>query len=110
MTKYKVIIEDSAQADVQDSHDWGCRVWGKAQAQKWVRDLRTAITKRLATLPTAFPRAPESDEFEDEIRQMIVGRYRLLFTIRGKRVHVLHVRGAYVGSIDAEVADDEPSL
>ena len=49
MRKYKVIIEDSAQADVQDSYDWGCRVWGKTQAQKWVRDLSTAITKSLAT-------------------------------------------------------------
>lgn len=82
MSKYKVIIEDSAQASVQGSYDWGCRVLGKAQAQKWVRDLRTAITKRLASIPTAFPRAPENDEFEDEIRQMIVGRYRVLFTIR----------------------------
>jgi plasmid stabilization system protein ParE len=106
MSKCKVIIEDSAQADVQDSYDWGCRMWGKTQAQKWVRDLRTAITKRLATIPTAFPRAPENDEFEDEIRQMIVGPYRVLFTIRGKRVHVLHVRGAYVGSIGAETADE----
>ena len=52
MRKYKLIIENSAQADVQDSYDWGCRVWAKTQAQKWVRDLRTAITKRLATIPT----------------------------------------------------------
>lgn len=110
MSKYTVIIEHSAQADVQDSYDWGCRVWGKAQTQKWVRGLRAAIAKRLATMPTAFPRAPEDDEFEDEIRQMIAGRYRVLFTIKGKRVHVLHVRGAYAGGIEAKAADDEPSL
>lgn len=50
---------------------------------------------------TAQPRsqglsaAPEDDEFSEEIRQMIVGRYRVLFTIRKHKVHVLHVRGAY---------------
>ena len=77
----------------------------EAQAQKWMRDLRTAITKSLATMPTAFPRAPESDQFEDEIRQMIAGRYRVLFTIKEKRVHVLHVRSAYVGNIEEEAGD-----
>lgn len=106
MRKYRVIIEDSAQVDVQDSYEWGCRVWGKARAGAWARELRTAITKSLAVFPTGFPRAPESDEFEEVIRQMIVGRYRVLFTIKGGRVHVLHVRGAYVGSIKAEPADE----
>ena len=36
---------------------------------------------------------PEDDEFSEEIRQMVVGRYRVLFTIKGRKVHVLHVRG-----------------
>jgi hypothetical protein len=27
---------------------------------------------------------------------MIVGRYRVLFTIRKGKVHVLHIRGAYI--------------
>lgn len=97
MKKYAVIFEEPARSNIQESYDWGCRVWGKSQAQKWVRELRTEIVKQLATAPAGFPLAPESDEFDEEIRQMIVGRYRVLFTIRGKRVHVLHVRGAYVG-------------
>jgi hypothetical protein len=49
--------------------------------------------------------APENDEFVEEIRQMIVGRYRVLFTIQGRKVHVLHVRGAYIGSIMPDVGD-----
>jgi hypothetical protein len=28
---------------------------------------------------------------------MVVGRYRVLFMIKGRKVHVLHLRGAYVG-------------
>ena len=46
-------------------------------------------------MPKGFPLAPEDDEFSEEIRQMIVGRYRVLFTIKKQKVHVLHIRGAY---------------
>ena len=106
MKRYAVIFEDSAQADVRESYDWGCRVWGsKREAQQWVRQLRTAVSKQLRVLPKGFPLAPEDDEFSEEIRQMVVGRYRVLFTIKGRKVHVLHVRGAYVGTID-QLEDD----
>jgi len=67
--------------------------------------LRTAVFKQLRVLPKAFPLAPENDEFSEEIRQMVAGRYRVLFTIKGRKVHVLHVRGAYVEAI--ELHDDE---
>jgi len=100
MKRYVVIFEDSAQADVRESYDWGCRAWGKREAQQWVRQMRTAALKQLGVIPKAFPLAPEDDEFSEEIRQMVVGRYRVLFTIKGRKVHVLHVRGAYVGPID----------
>jgi plasmid stabilization system protein ParE len=95
--RYNVIIEDSAKLDVQDSYDWGCRVWGVEQTHKWVRELRGAIVKKLALAPLSFPVAPESDELGEEIRQMIVGRYRVLFCVRSRKVHVLHIRGAYIG-------------
>ena len=39
MKGYAVIFEDSAQADVRESYDWGCRVWGKREAQQWIRQL-----------------------------------------------------------------------
>jgi plasmid stabilization system protein ParE len=99
MKRYLVIFEDSAQADVRESYHWGCRVWGKPRAKEWARQLRTAVFKQLRVIPKAFPLAPEDDEFSEEIRQMVVGRYRMLFTIKGRKVHVLHVRGAYVGAI-----------
>jgi plasmid stabilization system protein ParE len=106
MKRYRVVIEEPAQADVQRSYDWGCRVWGKAQAHKWVRDLRAAMMKQLTTIPAGCPLAPENDEFQEEIRQMIVGRYRVLFMIQGRRVHVLHVRGAYISSVEANVGEE----
>jgi plasmid stabilization system protein ParE len=96
MKRYDVVFEASAQADVRQSYDWGCRVWGKKHAQRWVRELRTAVSRQLSLIPKGFPIAPEDDEFSEEIRQMIVGRYRILFTIRKYKVHVLHVRGAHI--------------
>jgi plasmid stabilization system protein ParE len=105
MKRYAVVFEESAQADVGESYEWGCRVWGKREAQEWVRQLRTAVAQQLAIVPKGFPVAPEDDEFAEEIRQMVVGRYRVLFTIKGRRVHVLHVRGAYVGSLEQSEDD-----
>lgn len=96
MKRYAVIFEAPAQEDVRRSYDWGCRVWSKKEAQTCVRQLRTAVSKQLSLMPKGFPIAPENDEFAEEIRQMIVGRYRILYTIRKRKVHVLHVRGAYL--------------
>ena len=93
MKRYAVVFEVSAQTDVRCSYDWGCRVWGKKEAQRWVRELWAVISKQLSLVPKGFPLAPENDEFSEEIRQMIVGRYRVLFTIRKHKVHVLHIRG-----------------
>jgi plasmid stabilization system protein ParE len=105
MKRYRVIFEESAQENVRDSYEWGCRVWGKREAGQWVRQLRTDAIRLLGVVPKGCPLAPENEEFSEEIRQMIVGRYRVLFTVKGRTVHVLHVRGAYVGT--PHQSDDE---
>ena len=97
MKRYAVIFEDSAQADVRASYKWGLKAWGKREAQQWARELRAAVHNQLSLVPKAFPTAPEDDEFSEEIRQMIVGRYRVLFIMKERKVYVLHVRGSYVG-------------
>ena len=96
MKRYDVVLEESAQEDVHRSYEWGCRVWGKKEGQQWLRQLRNAVFTQLGMVPRGFSLAPESNEFSEEIRQLIVGRYRVLFTIRKRKVHVLHVRGAHV--------------
>lgn len=84
MKRYAVVFEESAQLNVRESYEWGRRAWGKEEAQLWARQLRTAILSQLALFPKGFPLAPEDDEFSAEIRQMIVGRYRVLFTVKGR--------------------------
>ncbi|HKF58736.1 MAG TPA: type II toxin-antitoxin system RelE/ParE family toxin [Blastocatellia bacterium] len=96
MRRYRVIIEDSAQADIERSYQWGVRHWGKVQAQEWARQLRQAC-RQLATMPSRNPIAPENEEFNETIRHLVSGRYRVLFTIRTGSVHVLHVRGPFKG-------------
>ncbi len=96
MKKYKVILHSDAEADIESSFKWGCRVWGEENAKLWVRKLRRAITKQLTSLPLACPLAPESEQLDVSIRQLIVERYRVLFTVRGGTVTILHVSGPYI--------------
>ena len=62
---------------------------------EWFNGLVDAI-ESLRNNPQRCPIAPESPKFEEEIRQLLYGKrkgvYRVLFTIRGRAVEVLHVR------------------
>jgi len=42
--------------------------------------------------PLRCPLAPESAFFDEEISQLIYGKYRILFTVQGETVFVLRVR------------------
>ncbi len=42
--------------------------------------------------PLCCQLAPESAFFKEEIRQLIYGKYRILFTVEGETVFVLRVR------------------
>ena len=95
MKEYKVILHSDAESDIASSFKWGCRAWGEQDAKLWVRKLRRAIRKQLTSLPLACPLAPESEQLGVTIRHLIVGRYRVLFTVRGRTVTILHVSGAY---------------
>ena len=61
MKRYVVIFEDSAQADVRKSYDWGCRAWGKREAHQWAARLRDPKL-------TAVPEGATDGEAEGNIR------------------------------------------
>ena len=48
--------------------------------------------RSLERSPLRCSLAPESAFFEEEIRQLIYGKYRILFTVEGETVFVLRVR------------------
>ena len=96
MKKYKVILHSDAESGIESSFKWGCRAWGEENAKLWVQKLRRAITKQLTSLPLACPLAPESEELGISIRHLILDRYRILFTVKGRTVTILHVSGPYI--------------
>lgn len=98
--KYKVKMTKAAEADILTSFQWGVRNWGLDQAKKWVTNIRRAIKQRLSLFPNGCPLAPDRDLQEDEVRHLIVGRYRVLFEVEGRLVRVLRVRGAYFDDED----------
>jgi len=105
--KYRVITQPPAGQDIRSSLIWGRDHWGVEQARKWAQGIRKAIAS-LSTFPERYPLAPqlEQQELGSEVRQMVFQRYRILFTIKGDSVHVLHVRGSFTGEA-AEQEEEE---
>jgi plasmid stabilization system protein ParE len=92
--KYRVVIEDSAQVDLEDIVLWLAE-HSQDAARQWYWRVKDAI-HTLCQFPLRCPLAPENKTFQEEIRQLFHGRkphvYRILFTVRGSTVHVLHIR------------------
>ena len=102
MKKHEVILHSDAESDIESAFKWGCRAWGEENAKLWVRKIQRAITKQLTSLPLACPLAQETEDLNISIRHLIVDRYRILFTVSGRIVTILHVRGPYVTPISAK--------
>jgi ParE toxin of type II toxin-antitoxin system, parDE len=62
---------------------------------RWFAAMQEALVS-LASFPNIYPIAPESASFPFEVRQLFYGRkphvYRILFTVEGETVYVLHLR------------------
>ena len=96
MKKFRVIVEPMAIESMRVSYEWGVAHWGETLAQTWARNMRTAIYS-LAHLPERYPLAPENPMFEQDIRHMVIGRYRIIFSVMKNTVHVLYIKGPYLG-------------
>lgn len=100
MAKFAISFVPEALDDILISYEWGVRNWGESAAEKWLKELYACIYQRLAVFPAGCPLAPEGDEWEGEVRQLLFLRYRILFEINGNLVIVLRVDGPYVGEIE----------
>lgn len=91
---YRVVIQPPARADIETAYLY-IREADPAAADRWLERMEEAV-RGLKRMPVRCAIAPESREFDEEIRQLLVGRrnsiYRVLFVIRGREVRVLHVR------------------
>ena len=92
--KHEVLVQSPALEDIDSAYQWLAKQ-APTKAAEWYNGLVDAILS-LEKNPERCSIAPESSEFDEDIRQLLHGkgrsRYRILFIIRGKKVHVLHVR------------------
>lgn len=90
MPRYRVELTEPAERDIAEAEEW-IAADSPAVAEQWIDGLLAAI-ETLATMPARCPLAPEDEDHVEEIRQLIYQRHRVMFTILGRRVVVLHVR------------------
>ena len=90
MTVYRVEPTDKALVDAGEAYFW-INEESESAALRWYEGLMRAF-RSLEKSPLRCPLAPESAFFEEEIRQLSYGKYRILFTVAGETVFVLRVR------------------
>lgn len=92
---FTVLIMPAAEAELQEAYDW-LVLQTPQHGPIWFNTLLDAILS-LEKMPARCPVAPESTE-QESVRQLVHGdkryAYRILFTIRGSNVLVLHIRHA----------------
>ncbi len=98
MSDYQVEFTEEAIDDLDTSFEWGCEKWGTIEASAWYIATRDSIYNLLRSFPLGHPISPNDCEYEVEIRQLILGRYRVLFNVTADVVTIIHIRGPYSGS------------
>jgi len=93
MKHYRIIIAPQAALDIRTAFEW-LSAENPDYAVSWRDGLRDAIMA-LETFPLKNPLAPESKEFDAEIRQLLYGRgtpWRIFYHVNAQQVSILHVR------------------
>jgi plasmid stabilization system protein ParE len=90
MKRFKILVSAPADAEIAVIYHY-IREDSPANATKWRDGLLTAA-EMLRMFPGRCALAPENGPFEFEIRQLLYGNYRVLFTIQAEAVVILHVR------------------
>ena len=95
-SKYVVEIHPQALVEIEEAYSW-LENEAPHYAPTWFNGLFKAIGT-LETFPERCPAAPESMLVDSEVLQLLHGRgkmvYRILYTLFGNTVRVLHVRHA----------------
>lgn len=103
---FRVDLSEQAQRDIAAIYDWLHAEHAGDAGERWFVALGAAISS-LAVLPSRCPLAPENQDSPAELRQLLYGHrphvYRILFTIEGASVQVLHIRHGRRRGIRGEV-------
>jgi plasmid stabilization system protein ParE len=91
---YHVEPTETAIREAAEAYEW-LRARTELHAPEWLAGLEDAI-QSLTERPARCPLAPEAEETGEEIRQLLYGSrahaYRILYVVRGRTAHVLHIR------------------
>ena len=98
MKRFRVITHPIVEDEINEAYLF-IAAHSPDNANRWANGIENASLS-LSVLPTRCPLAIESAEFNKEIRHLIVGSYRILFTIDDDEVHVLHVHHSARKSLD----------
>lgn len=98
--KYKVEITRAAENELEKAY---CFISNDSpvNAVRW-REKFYELTRALSRFPKRCGLALENEFLNFEVRQQLHGSYRILFTINGQRVIVLHVRHAARRRVSAD--------
>jgi plasmid stabilization system protein ParE len=95
--RFRIEFTDVADMEVEETFLW-MLTRSPDQADQWQEGLEDAVDK-LADFPRSGPLAPENDAFAIEVRQLLYGKYRVLYTLvdtdddgEEDTLRVLHVR------------------
>jgi plasmid stabilization system protein ParE len=111
---YDVVVQPCAERDIRTAALW---ILGQSRSRttalRWVRNLRAKIAT-LKTSPHRCPTDPDSELYGEEVRVLLYGKrggvYRVLFAIRGQKVHVLTVRHSAQRSLADEPDEGQGSI
>ncbi len=92
---FRVEVTAQAENDSDAILEWLISQYAGDTGRRWCEALDNAITT-LTEFPRRCALAPENRAFSFEVRQLLYGHnphiYRILFTIHGDTVYVLHIR------------------
>jgi plasmid stabilization system protein ParE len=90
--RYEVVVTASAQRELEQAYSW-LLAQTPQHAPLWYNGALDALFS-LEQNPTRCPIVPESDA-AGEMRQLLYGSkahvYRILFSVRGEKVVILHI-------------------
>ena len=91
---FRVEYSTEAEADLDGILEWLILQHAGETGLRWFEGLEEAVAS-LSTMPLRCSLAPENKRFPFEVRHLLYGRkphvYRILFTIEGERVVILHI-------------------
>ena len=92
---FRVRTTAKAKRDLDDILRWLLSREAGETGLRWFQGLRQTVAT-LADSPKRCPLAPENAVFPFEVRHLLYGRkpyvYRIIFSIEGNTVSVLHIR------------------